>query len=360
MTAQCRVPVYEDDGLDKLVNALPPSFTARFGEIVWAQGGVGFGWWPAFIYDPRMTVGNARQLARKHLGRRHLVYFFECHDAPFSCLVDAKLATWDDGFLEDYHMGKTAKASGRARIRLFQQAMQAAALEMGKPVELRMDFNHTDHPQILPSPKFKKPQRRLLTPEQQKRLEYDNSSPKSKPLKRAKVRGFPLLSDVVQLNPEKDQISVQRNLHHAMGVLAAAHIQRATELSEDTELYCKLSKRKCDGRSPSSVGFIKLPSRNKCTFEDARVAIEAQLVPDCLAENLEWRFFVPSLGPMSRKQESTLGSLYKFLRLATCHSTVGDGTLMDPLNIQVVVLDSSDGTEETYTDDSSSSKKSET
>ena len=57
-----------DDGLDSLVSALPPSYTSRFGEIVWAAGGVGFGWWPACVYDPRLTVGGARQLARKILG----------------------------------------------------------------------------------------------------------------------------------------------------------------------------------------------------------------------------------------------------------------------------------------------------
>lgn len=91
--AECKIPTFEDDGLDRLVNALSPTFTSRFGEIIWAQGGVGFGWWPAFIYDPRLTVGSARQLARKHLGKRHLVYFFECHDAPFACLVSSSLHT---------------------------------------------------------------------------------------------------------------------------------------------------------------------------------------------------------------------------------------------------------------------------
>lgn len=35
------------DGLDAMVAALSPSFTSRYGEIVWAGGGVGFGWWPA-------------------------------------------------------------------------------------------------------------------------------------------------------------------------------------------------------------------------------------------------------------------------------------------------------------------------
>jgi len=339
-TAQCRIPTYEDDGLDKLVSALPPSFTHRFGEIVWAQGGVGFGWWPAFIYDPRLTVGSARQLARKHLGKRHLVYFFECHDAPFSCVIESKLASWDDGIVEDYHMGKTAKASGRARIRLFQQAMQAATLEMGKPVELRMEFNHTDHPQILPSPQFKKPQRRTLAPDRQKKLEFNDASPDTKSRKRMKVRGFPLLSDPVQLNPEKYQVSVQRNLHRAMGTLAAAHAQRAIDHSTDTEIYCTLSMRKSGiKRTPSSLGFIKLPSRATCSFEDARLAIETELVPDRIAKDDRWRFFVPSLGPVSLKQESTLGPLYRLLRLSSFDATVGDGTLTNPLRLLLVDME---------------------
>jgi hypothetical protein len=31
--------IKDDDGLDSLVCALPPSYTSRFGEIVWAAGG---------------------------------------------------------------------------------------------------------------------------------------------------------------------------------------------------------------------------------------------------------------------------------------------------------------------------------
>ena len=46
---------------------------------------------PAFIYDPRHTIGSARQLAKKNLGKRHLVYFFECRDAPFSVISTAKI-----------------------------------------------------------------------------------------------------------------------------------------------------------------------------------------------------------------------------------------------------------------------------
>lgn len=56
--------------------------------------------WPACVYDPRLTVGGARQLARKNLGKRHLIYFFECNEAPFTVLGDNRLTKWEDGFIE--------------------------------------------------------------------------------------------------------------------------------------------------------------------------------------------------------------------------------------------------------------------
>ena len=62
-------------------------------------GGVGFGWWPACIYDPRLTQGGARQLAKKNFGKKHLVYFFECHEAPFAVMGDSKLCQWEEGLM---------------------------------------------------------------------------------------------------------------------------------------------------------------------------------------------------------------------------------------------------------------------
>ena len=101
--------IKNNDGLDELVSATSPEYTSRFGEVCWAQGGVGFGWWPSVIYDPRLSAGNARDLAKKHLGKRHLVFFLECHDAPFAVLTKSKIQKWEDGLIEDLHLGKTAK-----------------------------------------------------------------------------------------------------------------------------------------------------------------------------------------------------------------------------------------------------------
>jgi hypothetical protein len=70
-----------DDELDRQVNALPYSITMRYGEIVFAQGGTGYGWWPCQIYDPRLAIDpNVRQTAQKYLHTRFLVYFFNCTD----------------------------------------------------------------------------------------------------------------------------------------------------------------------------------------------------------------------------------------------------------------------------------------
>ncbi len=338
LPAKCKQPLYEDDGLDKLVNALPPAFTSRFGEICWAQGGVGFGWWPAFIYDPRLTVGSARQLARKNLGKRHLVYFFECHDAPFACLLDSKMTKWEDGLLEDYHMGKSAKSSGRARIRLFQQALQAATVEMGKPVELRMEFNHTDQPQILPSPKFQKPKRRLMPEKKHLKENGTINGTLNGSKRRRQIRGFPLLSDLATMDQKQNYVPTRRNLNRALEALAVANAACQAESVEDGELCCKLLKRISE-RETVNVGFVKLPSRLRSTFEEARKVIEDEL--EGLSAEKEWRFFVPTLGPMSRKQESTLGPMYKFLRLTTCDPHLGEGTLMSPLRLVMKDLEPS-------------------
>jgi hypothetical protein len=138
-----------NDNLDTMVAALPPPFTRRFGEIVWAQGGAGFGWWPACIYDPRLTVGGARKLALKHIGKKHLVYFFGCQDAPFTVLSDNKCLGWEEGLLEEYDSGKTAKLVGKARGLMFEWALQAATAENEKPIEYRLDWNHEEDEAVI-------------------------------------------------------------------------------------------------------------------------------------------------------------------------------------------------------------------
>jgi len=133
-----------NDGLDMMVLALPPRFTERFGEVVWASGGAGFGWWPSYVYDPRMTVGGARDLARKNLGKKHLVYFFQCLDTPFAVLPDSKIMTFEEGLMENCHLGRVARHAGRNRALQFEEALKVAMLELDKPLDQRMDWNHPE------------------------------------------------------------------------------------------------------------------------------------------------------------------------------------------------------------------------
>eukprot|EP00814_Leptocylindrus_danicus_P020689 CAMPEP_0116032004 /NCGR_PEP_ID=MMETSP0321-20121206/17906_1 /TAXON_ID=163516 /ORGANISM="Leptocylindrus danicus var. danicus, Strain B650" /LENGTH=330 /DNA_ID=CAMNT_0003507347 /DNA_START=218 /DNA_END=1207 /DNA_ORIENTATION=+ len=135
----------DKDGLERLVGEMSDQFSGRFGEICWAQGGAGFGWWPTCIYDPRLTVGSARHLARKHLGKRHLVYFFECHDAPFTVLRGDKICEWQEGLKNKYDEGKTAKSASMKRGEAFAAALEAAVVELSKPLDKRMDWNHPEN-----------------------------------------------------------------------------------------------------------------------------------------------------------------------------------------------------------------------
>ena len=439
----------EDDGLDALVCALPPKYTKRFGEICWAQGGVGFGWWPAFIYDPRFTVGSARQLAQKHLGKRHLIYFFECHDAPFTVLGDNKITSWEDGMTDEYYLGRTAKASGKAKLKLFEQALQAAIVENGKPIAMRMNWNHTEQPQILPPPsalnntqqqqqqqhskdkkkkkdskgkkrqqtsssssksnnsnnkKQKSKRRRIISDKNQKFGFISTDSPDSSSVEEAAGSGPPTPNNTTTRHHQyasrrvfskggvpmegivSERGSASAVIPNNIGNDATATTTAATQIesSEDGELICKLIK-KCDGvvdgsssisggggsRSKKNhqtttklinIGFVKLKSRKFSTFADARIAIQEQLVlPDCdlIVDNNTnnniaeeggggggggggntggggWKFFVPNLGPVSSKQESTLGPMFTFMKQTTNDTNLGSGYWNHPLKVLIV------------------------
>jgi len=330
----------DDDGLDSLVSALPPLYTSRFGEIVWAAGGAGFGWWPACVYDPRLTVGGARQLARKNLGKKHLIYFFDCNEAPFTVLGDHRLTTWEEGFIEEYDLGKAAKSGGKNRYIHFERALHVAQLEHGRPIELRMDWNHMD---VVPP---------LKVPRQK-----PASSPPQKPQKKSKPSPLvekstspdsgPLPSRDVQYSRAN-----RKNLNNAMNSLSNEGDANAIEPSEDGILVCKILRRfpfgaKCNAVTEgmefsNNLGFITLPSRQGATFAAIRRGVENDLDEDMLPSNEKgipkrWKFYVPKLGPMSVKQEGKIGSALDFLKSTTDDAQLGSGTASNPL--KVVIMD---------------------
>jgi hypothetical protein len=127
------------------------------------------------------------------------------------------------------------------------------------------------------------------------------------------------------------------------------------EPSEDSPLVCKILQKLPLGSGHSSnigglefsnnVGFITLPSRQCATFACIRQAVESQLDDDCFPQRQEnelveikndapsWKFYVPKLGPVSFKQEKTLGPVLEFLKSVTNDSLVGNGTPSSPLKI---------------------------
>lgn len=291
------------DGLDPLVCALPPRFTERFGEVCWAHGGNGFGWWPACIYDPRLTVGGARELARKNLGRRHLVYFFECSTAPFSVLGDNKLVKWEEGIAESYHLGKTAIAHSGNRAKMFRQALHIACLEEGKPVDLRMIWNHQGDEPI-------------------------QHIPLSPPLtrKKGRPRTSPLTDDVKPAKKKKRGAPKKR---------PASVTSLQEVLEEETEpVYCRVTKRTLNDESKDdeNLGFISL--EGGASFVDARDIIKNEMDAETLPPK-DWKFFLPSLGPVSHRQEGHLGPLAAFLR-KTFQEKFGTGTVDNPFILVIV------------------------
>ena len=326
-----------DDGLDSLVSALPPSYTSRFGEIVWAAGGVGFGWWPACVYDPRLTVGGARQLARKNLGKRHLIYFFECNEAPFTVLGDNRLTKWDNGFIEEYDLGKVAKSGGKSRFTSFERAMHVAQLENGRPIDMRMDWNHQD---AVPPPKIPK-QKPSSSPSEQ-------SQKKQKPLPSSSSGSQPQSLPTNGALQPRNSILNRTNLNMAVDSLRNQGGANAIEPLEDGKLVCKILKRfpsgaECtsvteSGECSKNIGFITMPSRQSATFAAIRRAIESDLDDDILPGK-KWKFYIPKLGPMSVKQEGKIGPALEFLRSTTDDVRLGNGTASNPL--KVVIMDPS-------------------
>jgi len=85
-----------------------------------------------------------------------------------------------------------------------------------------------------------------------------------------------------------------------------------------------------------------MPSRQSATFAAIRRAVESDLDDDMLPTDEKgarkrWKFYIPKLGPMSLKQEGSLGNAHEFLRSTTDDMNLGNGTASNPL--KVVIMD---------------------
>jgi hypothetical protein len=100
---------------------------ARFGEIIWAKSAEKGHWWPSLIFDPRSFLGNPEvvALAKKYLGKRYLVYFFETLDS-FGAIQEQWIHKWEEGMKRHYDTGKVVQGASKKRIHRFRQALEAA------------------------------------------------------------------------------------------------------------------------------------------------------------------------------------------------------------------------------------------
>ena len=273
-------------------------------------------------------------MARKNLGKKHLLYFFECPDTPFTVLSDNRLVQWEDGFLEEYDLGKNAKAGGKNRFTSFERAMQVAQLEHGKPIEMRMDWNHQAD---SPKPKPKK----------------RNSSVEDQPVEKKKAKPSTTNNEVSALPSQTQTTNTRRkNLDATLSAFSSQGNANEIESSEDGLLVCKILRKLSTTDSSATtegldlstnLGFVTLPSRQLASFASIRKAIDSDLDDDMFPQDLKgcrkkWKFYVPKLGPVALKQEEKIGPVLEFLKSTTHDTRLGTGIASDPLKIVIVVV----------------------
>mmetsp|Transcript_36862 Transcript_36862/g.41174 ORF Transcript_36862/g.41174 Transcript_36862/m.41174 type:complete len:880 (+) Transcript_36862:49-2688(+) len=116
-----------EENLGKLIHRVPSEMMERFGEICFAKSAENAHWWPALIFDPRSFLHNAEvvELARRNLGKRYLVFFFENQDA-FAAIPKTWIMSWEDGIEKEFDKGRCVRHASKNRRHQFQRAMDAA------------------------------------------------------------------------------------------------------------------------------------------------------------------------------------------------------------------------------------------
>ena len=308
-----------------------------------AAGGPGFGWWPAIVYDPRLTDSSARSLAKKNLGKMHLVYFFDCNEAPFTVLPPEKLVDWEVGLVWGYDQGVAARASGSAkRITSFEGALQQAHVEYNKPVEFRCDWNHDEV--IL----RRNSSKTIAKPRQSSPVENETVSTslqsKSDQKPWTRISKYQLRRELNFLNEAKRSAKVFRcgipeaikrlkDQTHARNVIGITRTNRrnfdflsSNDSKESDLLHCKFILRQQNANA-FCICHIAIPRGRESCFSEGRKLVE-RLSPSNLPK--KWKFYVPKLGPISKKQESTL-QIWSFLN--EVNARFGEGSQRNPIRI---------------------------
>lgn len=107
-----------------------------------------------------------------------------------------------------------------------------------------------------------------------------------------------------------------------------------------TPVHFKLISRQNDLAVEANVvthddqlGFLIMDSRN-ATFVDVRAAIKEEFDPDTIPGST-WKFVLPSLGPISARQEQNLGSVARFFEKAF-EARLGDGSVDNPFQLSLL------------------------
>jgi hypothetical protein len=129
----------------------------------------------------------------------------------------------------------------------------------------------------------------------------------------------------------------RKHLHYSVrtNLLAAlqAHNNAVICDSEDemdTHLYIRVI---CGPHQPpTNVGFTNFGTRKGSTFADARRAS----TKDLDFKRHPWKFYIPELGPISAKQEESLGAIVPFQQSASTDLQLGDGTIRKPIKVLII------------------------
>ncbi len=201
-------------------------------------------------------------------------------------LPSAKLTGWEDGLQEEYDLGKAAKAIGKARAKMFERALQIAKLEVEKPLDLRMDWNHKE--ELLLKQASSTPPKAKRTKKSKSETRGVDSEKEGQPntvahrlssasdesdmiiLDRAEslvsslnlsLSDLRLLSNyynTIQTKNPPQKRTRRSNLEAVLKALPSTRNEVAEIEQPDELLYCTVLRKALDGSILDNIGFIRM------------------------------------------------------------------------------------------------------
>lgn len=144
--------------MENLIRDVPSKMRERFGEICFAKTSENAHWWPALIFDPRSFLHNPEvvDLARRNIGKRYLVFFFENQDA-FAAIPVKWIVSWEEGVNKGFDRGKSVRNASVSRKAQFFRAMNLAMEGLEDEPEFTDSSDEDDLATENSSPRLKYP-----------------------------------------------------------------------------------------------------------------------------------------------------------------------------------------------------------